>query len=210
MLDGELGDLADVVVPFLITETGETQCRLTSSTVLLGEVDGEFMGDLAGVPSEGAEECAVSVHDDEPKPGVGLEKLRERFGVELVVAEVEGPGEWIRIHNEGCFLLDVRVDGLVRLKIKRNFLFLAFVSEDRADEEHEAVGGHSVVELEPLLGAGDGCQDGETVDSGFNVGCCTVFLRQHGRRPRYLILPGCSVLRTRWVQKNGPLGEGSG
>ncbi len=91
MLDGELGDLADVVVPFLITETGETQRRLTSSTVLLGEVDGEFMGDLAGVPSEGAEERAVSVHDDEPKPGVGLEKLRKRFGVELVVAEVEGP-----------------------------------------------------------------------------------------------------------------------
>ncbi len=98
----------------------------------------------------------------------------------------------------------------MRLKIERDFLFLAFVCEDRADEEHETVGGNSVVELEPLLSAGDGRQDGETVDSGFNVGRRAVFLRQHGRRPRYLILPGCLVLRTRWVQKNGPLGEGSG
>ena len=31
-------------------------------------------------------------------------------------------------------IVGVRVDGLVRLEIEGNFLFLAFVREDRADE----------------------------------------------------------------------------
>ena len=56
MLDGELGDFTHIVVSLFTTETGETERRLSSSTVLLGEVDGEFVDDLSGVSSEGTEE----------------------------------------------------------------------------------------------------------------------------------------------------------
>jgi hypothetical protein len=90
---GVLGDLAHVVVTLLHTETSETECGLSSTAVLFREVDGEFLEDLASVTSDGSEEGSVSVHDDETEASVGLEELGEGVGVELVVAEVEGPGE---------------------------------------------------------------------------------------------------------------------
>lgn len=89
MLHSVLSDLADVVVTLLHTETCETQRRLSSATVLLGQVDRELVDYLASVSGEGTEEGTVTVHDDEAEAGVRLEELGERFRVELVVAEVE-------------------------------------------------------------------------------------------------------------------------
>lgn len=89
VLHGQLGDLADVVVPLLVTQTRETERGLSTTAVLLREVNGELVDHLAGVARDGTEERAVSVHDDEPELGVGLEQLLERFGVELIVTEVE-------------------------------------------------------------------------------------------------------------------------
>ena len=51
MLDGQLGDLSHVVVSLFVTKTGETQGRLSSSSVLLGQVDSEFVDDISGVSS---------------------------------------------------------------------------------------------------------------------------------------------------------------
>jgi hypothetical protein len=90
VLHGVLGDLADVVVTLLHTETGETKRRLSSTSVLLGQVDRELVDDLAGVTGEGTEERTVTVHDDETETGVRLEELSKSLGVELVVAKVEG------------------------------------------------------------------------------------------------------------------------
>ncbi len=84
--------------------------------------------------------------------------------------------------------VNVRVDRLVRLEVEGNLLFLAFVCEDRSDEKNEAVWRYSVVQLQSLLGGGDGSKDGKTVDSRFDVGRSTVFLRQHSRYSRDLIL----------------------
>jgi hypothetical protein len=56
MLDGQLGDFTDIVVSLFVTQTGETQRGLSSSTVLLGEVDSEFVDDFTGVSGEGTEE----------------------------------------------------------------------------------------------------------------------------------------------------------
>ncbi len=89
VLDSQLGDLADVVVALLVTETSETERGLTTTAVLLGEVDGELVDDLACVACDRAEEGAVTVHDDEAEPGVRLEQLLERFGVEFVVTQIE-------------------------------------------------------------------------------------------------------------------------
>lgn len=90
VLHGQLGYLAHVVVTLLVTKTGETQGGLTTTAVLLREVDGEFVDDLAGVACDGTKERAVTVHDDEPKLGIRFKKLLQRFSVEFVVAKVEG------------------------------------------------------------------------------------------------------------------------
>jgi hypothetical protein len=79
-------------VPSLVTQTRETEGGLTTTTVFLGQVDGEFVEDFAGVAREETEEGAVTVHDDESEAGVGFEELGESFCVEFVVAEVEGSG----------------------------------------------------------------------------------------------------------------------
>ena len=74
------------------------------------------------------------------------------------------------------------------LEVEGNFLFLALVREDGADEQHQTVRRHPVVELETLLGRGDSGEHGETIDPGFDVGGRSVLLRQHGRDTRDLIL----------------------
>ena len=76
----------------------------------------------------------------------------------------------------------------MRLEVEGNFLFLALVREDGADEQHQTVRRHPVVELETLLGGGDGGEHGETIDPGFDVRGRSVLLRQHGRDTGNLIL----------------------
>ena len=98
---------------FFVAETRETERRLTSSTVFLGEIDGEFVDYFAGVSGESAKETAVTVHDDKTKTGIIFEKFVECFGVEFVVAKVER-----------C------IDGLERLKINVEFSLLAFVRDN--------------------------------------------------------------------------------
>lgn len=89
VLHGELGHLAHVVVALLHAQTRETQRRLTTAAVLLGQVDRELVDDLARVAGQVAEQGAVAVHDDEAELGVRLEQLGEGLGVELVVAQVQ-------------------------------------------------------------------------------------------------------------------------
>ena len=84
--------------------------------------------------------------------------------------------------------MDVRIDRLVGLEVEGNFLFLALIREDGADEQHQTVRGHPVVQLETLLGGCDGGEHGETVDSGFDVGGRSILLRQHGGNTGNLIL----------------------
>ena len=55
-------------------------------------------------------------------------------------------------------MIHSRVNGLVGLKVERHLLFLALVGQNRADKEHQTVGRHTVVELEPLLCTRDGCE----------------------------------------------------
>ena len=45
VLHSQLGDLADIVVTLLLTQTGETKSRLTTTTVFLGQIDREPRGD---------------------------------------------------------------------------------------------------------------------------------------------------------------------
>ena len=157
VLHRQLRHLTDVVVPLLLSETGETECRLTTTTVLLGKIDGELVDDVSRVAAEGAEEGAVTVHDDEAELLVGLEQLGEGLGVELVVTEVQR-----------------RVDGLERLEVDVDLALLALGRQDFTAVNHQAVGGDLVVELETLLGRRDGGQDRLSVDSRLDVGCGTL------------------------------------
>ena len=76
----------------------------------------------------------------------------------------------------------------MRLEVEGNFLFLALVREDGADEQHQTVRRHPVVEFETLLGGGNGGEHGQSVDTRLDVGGRSVFLRQHVLHARYLIL----------------------
>ncbi len=157
VLDGDFGNLSDIVVTFLITQTRETQGRLTTTAVLLGQINGELVNDFAGVAAERAKKRAVTVHDDESKFLVRVEKFCKSLGVELVVAEVERG-----------------VDGLEGLKVNIDLLLLAFLGQDFTTVDDKAIRGHLVVELESALGGGNGRQDGLSVDSGLDVGSGTL------------------------------------
>jgi hypothetical protein len=100
-------------VSFFVSETGETECGLSSSAVFFGEVDGEFVDHFTGVAGKSTEETAVAIHDDETETGVVFEESVECFGVEFVVAEIEG-----------------RVDGFEGFEINVEFSFFSFVCDD--------------------------------------------------------------------------------
>lgn len=61
VLDRQLGNLSDVVASRLLSKTRETQRRLTTSTVLLRQVDAELVDDFSGVAGQGAEEGAITI-----------------------------------------------------------------------------------------------------------------------------------------------------
>jgi hypothetical protein len=76
----------------------------------------------------------------------------------------------------------------VRFEIEGDLLFFAFIGQDGTDEQHKTVGWNSIVQLQTLLGRGDGSQYGETIHSRLDVGSGTVFLCQHGLSPGDLVL----------------------
>lgn len=139
VLDSQLGDLANVVVTLLLSKTGETKGRLTTTAVLLGQIDGELVNNLARVAAQGTKKSAVTIHDNETELLVRLEELGEGLGVELVVAKVQR-----------------RVDGLEGLEVNVDLSFLAFGGQNFTAVDDEAVGGDLVVQLETLLGRGNG------------------------------------------------------
>jgi len=169
--------LADVVVPLLETQTCKTKSRLTTTAVLLGEIDGELGDHLTSVTGKSTEETSVTIHHDETKLVVVREKLLEGLSVEAVIT-----------HVQGC------VDGLERLEINTDLLFLALISEDGADKKHKAVGGALVIQLEALLGTCDCTEHREPVHTGFDVGGSTGLIGKH-----LVHLCICVALGHKWV-----------
>jgi hypothetical protein len=84
--------------------------------------------------------------------------------MELVVTEVER-----------------RVDGLEGLEVDVDLALLAFGGDDFTAVDNEAIGRDLGVELETLLGRGDSRKDGETVDTGLDVGGGTLKMSESGR-----------------------------
>ena len=97
------------------------------------------MDDISSVAAQGAEEGAVSVHDDEAEGLVGFEEFAEGFGVEFVVAQVEGG-----------------IDGLEGLEVDVDFSFFAFRCDDFSAVDDQSIRGDFIVQLETLLGGCDG------------------------------------------------------
>ena len=91
VLNRQLGHLPDVIVALLVTKTRETQGGLTTTSVLLREVDSELVNDFARVSRDGTKECTITVHDDEPELRVRLEEFLKGLRMELVVAEIQRP-----------------------------------------------------------------------------------------------------------------------
>jgi len=71
------------------------------------------------------------------------------------------------------------VDRLERFKVDVHFALLPFLGDYRSAVDDEAVFWAFAVELETLLGGGDGSEDGETVDAGFDVGGGAIFVGKH-------------------------------
>jgi hypothetical protein len=126
--------------------------------VLLGKIDLQTLEDLTGVSTQSAEQRTVTVHDNETELLVGLKQLTQSLGVELVVTKVERG-----------------IDGLEGLEVDVNLTLLSFGGDNFTTVHDQSIGGNLVVQLETLLGGGDGRQDGETVNTGLDVGGSTLF-----------------------------------
>ena len=172
-LDAQLSALADVVVTLLQTQTGETQSGLTSTTVLLGQIDKEAVEHIAGASTDRSVQTTTTVHDDESKGGVVLQKLLESLGVELVVAQVERGVD--------------RAEGLEGVG---HLLFLSLLVQAGSAVHHKTVGRNTgepsneqfhadFLQLQLLLSGGNSTQHGQTVHTGLNVRSSSILTSQH-------------------------------
>ncbi len=159
VLDGQLGDLADVVVTLLLTKTGETKGRLTTTSVFLWKIDRELVDDISGVSAESTEESSITIHDNETELLVIFKQLRKSLSVELVVAQVERGVDWSK-----------------RLEVDVDLPLLAFGGQDFTTVDDEAIWWDLVVQLETLLCRSNGGQDGLSVDTGLNVRGSTLWI----------------------------------
>lgn len=125
--------------------------------MLLGQIDLQTLQNLTGVSTQSTEKRTVTVHDDETELLVRLQQLTQRLGVELVVTKVQGS-----------------VDGLEGLEIDVNLSLLSFGGDNFTTVHNQSIGGNLVVQLETLLGRGNGRQDGKTVDARLDVGSGTL------------------------------------
>ena len=153
VLDSQFCNLSDVVVTLFLSQTSETESGLTTTTVLLGKIDRELVDNLTGVSAQSSEQGTVTIHDDKTELLVGLEQLSQSLSVELVVAQVKGG-----------------VDGLEGLEIDVDLSLLSFLGQDFTTVDDQTIRGDLVVQLETLLGRGNGGQDGLSVDSRLDVG----------------------------------------
>lgn len=120
------------------------------------------MHNLARVAAEGTKEGTVSIHDNEPKLLIRFEQLSQGFGVELVVAEIQGG-----------------VDGFEGLKVNVDLALLAFRGQNFATVDNKSIGRDLVVELQSLLGRCDGRKDGLSVDTRLDVGGRAILFSKH-------------------------------
>ena len=126
---------------------------MRNTNVLLGKIDLQTLENFTGVSTQGTEQRTVTVHDNETELLVGLEQLAQGLSVELVVTQVQRG-----------------VDGLEGLEIDVDLALLSFRGNNFTTVDDQAVGGNLVVQLETLLGRGNGRQHGQTVDTRLDVG----------------------------------------
>ena len=80
------------------------------------------------------------------------------------------------------------VDWLEGLKVDIYFTLFAFACDYFTTIDDEPVGRNLVVELQTLLSRSNSRKNRETIDTGFDVGCGAVLIRQHLAHARDLIL----------------------
>ena len=114
---------------------------------------GDFAGDVILVDKVHEHIQIVTIHNNKSKLLIRLEKFTERFCVKLVVAKIQRS-----------------IDRLEGLEVDIDLAFLAFRGQDFTAVDDEAVRGDFVIELETLLGRGNGREHGLTVDTRFDVG----------------------------------------
>ena len=78
----------------LFTKTSETDRRLTTSTMLLGQLHRHSLDDLLVVTLEGGKKHSVTIDDDETKLVIVLEEGEKRVSEESVLALVGEDVDW--------------------------------------------------------------------------------------------------------------------
>ena len=119
---------------FFFSKTSKTDCRLSTSTVLLGQLYRHSLDDLLVVTLEGGEEHTITIDDDETKLVIVLEEGEKRISEEGVLALVGKDVNW----SEG-------LKGNLRL-----LLGLAVFQKDHTAENTEAILGCRAVQLQLL------------------------------------------------------------
>mmetsp|Transcript_41110 Transcript_41110/g.98052 ORF Transcript_41110/g.98052 Transcript_41110/m.98052 type:complete len:240 (+) Transcript_41110:743-1462(+) len=137
-----LSDFPHIVVSLLQSKAGKTQGRLSSSSMLLGQVHCELVQDLTVIPLHPSKQRAVAIHDQESELVVILHELRQRLRVKLAVTQIHRGVDWLE-----------------RLKIDGQLLFFVVLCQNLATEDDEAIRRGAVILLQTLLCGCDCGQD---------------------------------------------------
>ena len=97
VLRGQFAAFDDVKMTLLLSETRETNSRLTTATVLLRQLDWHTLNDLLVVALKRCKEHSVTIDNDESKLVIVLEEREQRLRLKTIltsVAEDVDGSEW--------------------------------------------------------------------------------------------------------------------
>ncbi|KAH3660506.1 hypothetical protein OGAPHI_007092 [Ogataea philodendri] len=162
VLNSHLGDFSDIVVSLLVSQSGETQCRLSTSSMLLRQINCEFVQNFSGVTGQSTKQGSITVHHNETKSVVTFKQFGQRLGVELVITQIQRG-----------------IDRLERLESNGELLFFTLLSNNFTTVHNQSVWRNRIVQLEFLLGRCDCRKHRKSVHTRFDVGSGSVLISQH-------------------------------
>lgn len=132
VLCGELADSSNVIMTLFLSDTCETQRWLTTATVLLWQLYLHALQNFLCVTLESGVEDTITIDDNESELLIVLENGCKGCRLEGVLTAV---GE--------------SVDWLEWLNVNRDLLFRLSIAElNHSTEEHQAIWGHRLVQLQ--------------------------------------------------------------
>ncbi len=103
-LGGKFCSFPYIIMAFLHTKPSKPEGRLATSSMLFWKINTELMEHFTSIATQCPEKSAISIHNNETKFVIRLQKLIQCLCVEFIVTQVKGWVYWLEWFKIKCHL----------------------------------------------------------------------------------------------------------